>query len=245
MAGYPVANVSVRCAVSRSGRAICERSGRSSPIAIKIATPITAKASSWFLEIMRWHRKQPSPYRMTERLASTVASAGHRYRTVGNRGAGPHRSKLEWTPFADITSRRSNCVRRQGELKRGAVWYVCRGPQPAIVAFHDRTADREPHTHAARFGSEEGVEQPVRVFGGDPDAAIRHAYEHLLCLVLAGSDHQFARPIRDRLHGFNAIHHQVDDHLLQLDPIGQGHGERGCQLHLQPHLVADQLTLQH
>ena len=39
-----------------------------------------------------------------------------------------------------------------------------------------------------------------------------------------GSDHQFARPIRDRLHGFNAIHHQVDNHLLQLDPITQDHG---------------------
>ena len=45
-----------------------------------------------------------------------------------------------------------------------------------------------------------------------------------LFLVLARSDHQFARPIRHRLHGFDAIHHQIDDHLLQLDPIGEDHG---------------------
>src|ERR1700730_15013959 len=97
-------------------------------------------------------------------------------------------------------------------------------PQPAPVGIDDQTADRESHTHAAGFGGEEGGEQPVRILGGDPDAAIRHTYQHLLCLVLPRSDHQFARPIRDRLHRFNAIHHQVNDHLLQLDPITKDHG---------------------
>src|SRR6266403_2699253 len=85
-----------------------------------------------------------------------------------------------------VTSRRTVCIHWQGKLKRGTVGYVCRGPQPAIVSFHDRTADRESHTHAAGFGSEEGIEQSVRILGRDPDAAIRHTYEHLLCLVLTG-----------------------------------------------------------
>jgi hypothetical protein len=53
-------------------------------------------------------------------------------------------------------------------------------PQPAPVGIDDRPADRQPHTHAAGFGGEEGVEQPVRILGGDPDAAIRHTYEHLV-----------------------------------------------------------------
>src|ERR1700693_3116947 len=80
------------------------------------------------------------------------------------------------------TSRRGVCVHRHGELKRGTVGYICRGPQSSPVSFHDRTADRESHTHAAGFGGEEGVEQSVRVLGGDPDAAIRHTYEHLVLL---------------------------------------------------------------
>src|SRR5260370_35156930 len=101
--------------------------------------------------------------------------------------------------------------------------YVRRGPKPAIMSFHDRTADGEPHTHATGFGGEEGVEQPVRILAGDPDAAIRDAYEHLLCLVLTRKDHQVARPVCDRLNGFNAMHHQVDNYLLQLDPITQDH----------------------
>jgi len=40
--------------------------------------------------------------------------------------------------------------------------------------------DRESHTHAAGFGGEEGGEQPVRILGGDPDAAIRHTYQPLV-----------------------------------------------------------------
>ena len=54
-----------------------------------------------------------------------------------------------------------------------------------------------------------------------------------LHLVLTRSDHQFARPIRDRLHCFNTIHHQVDDHLLQLDPITQDRGQSRRQFRSQ------------
>ena len=55
----------------------------------------------------------------------------------------------------------------------------------------------------------------------DPDTAVLHRHQHLVVLVLVRSDHQFARPLRDRLHRFNAIDHEIDDHLLQLDPIAQ------------------------
>src|SRR6266850_7654289 len=78
----------------------------------------------------------------------------------------PRPGRLFFGRLTDATSRRSVCVRRQGELKRGTVGYVCRGPQPAAVSFDDRTANRESHTHAAGFGGEEGVEQPVSVLGG-------------------------------------------------------------------------------
>jgi hypothetical protein len=63
------------------------------------------------------------------------------------------------------TSRRSVSVHRQGELKRGTVGHICRGPEAATMGLHDRTADGEPHTHAAGFGGEEGGEQPIRILG--------------------------------------------------------------------------------
>src|ERR1700680_2007021 len=87
--------------------------------------------------------------------------------------------RLSFGRLTGATSRRSICVHRQGELKRGPVGCVCRGPQPATVGFHNRTADRESHAHAAGFGGEEGVEQAVGILGGDGDAAIRRTYNHL------------------------------------------------------------------
>ena len=113
-------------------------------------------------------------------------------------------------------------VRGQGELKRRARPDVAGSRKSSPVRFDDRTADRESHAHAAGLGSEEGVEQLVGVLGGDPDTAVRHRYQHLICFVL--SDHQLARPICDRFHRFYAVDHQVDEHLLQLDPIGADGG---------------------
>src|ERR1700688_152149 len=82
------------------------------------------------------------------------------------------------------SSRRRIYVGWQGKLKRGAMGYVCRGPQPALVGFDDRTADREAHTHPAGFGGEEGSEQPIRVLGGDSDTAVLHRHLNLVCFVV-------------------------------------------------------------
>ena len=54
------------------------------------------------------------------------------------------------------------------------------------------------------------------VAAGSLDPKVMSAIES--CRTVTRSDHQFARPIGDRLHGFNAVHHEVDDYLLQLDP---------------------------
>src|SRR6516165_12175605 len=96
------------------------------------------------------------------------------------------------------TSCRVVSIHRQRELKRCAEGYVWSDPQPATVGFDDRTADWESHTHAAGFCGEEGLEQSLCILGGDPDAAIRHTYVHLLFLFLSGLDHQLALAIRDR-----------------------------------------------
>jgi len=53
MAGHPARNLSVRCAVSQSGRATCESLRRGSPTAITSATPVTASFSSQRSKSMR------------------------------------------------------------------------------------------------------------------------------------------------------------------------------------------------
>src|SRR3977135_3814336 len=110
---------------------------------------------------------------------------------------------------------------RQGEPKDSSLGSVPRRPYPSPMCLDDRAADRQSHAHAAGFGSEEGVEQPVRVLGGNPDTAVFHCYQNLACFVLMRSDHQFARPVRDRLHRLDAVHYQIDNHMLQLDPISE------------------------
>src|SRR6201992_2470436 len=123
--------------------------------------------------------------------SSLIARAGPK---PGNRQGTRHRypcdaararRRLFFERPRGATLRRRVCVHREGELKRGTVGYICRGPQPTTVGFDDRTADRESHTHAAGFGGEEGVEKLVRMLGGDPIAAIRHTYAHVSDLVLA------------------------------------------------------------
>jgi hypothetical protein len=47
--------------------------------------------------------------------------------------------------------------------------------------------------------------------------------------------HKFARLNRDGFHRFNTVHHQVDNHLLQLDPITQDQGS-ACANRIRKHL---------
>jgi hypothetical protein len=61
--------------------------------------------------------------------------------------------------------------------------------------------------------------------------------------VLLRSDHQFARPSDERLHRFNAIDHQIKDHLLELDPICKDQGQGWSEFHLQRNPAAPQLML--
>jgi hypothetical protein len=76
-----------------------------------------------------------------------------------------------------------------------------------------------------------------------PKAAVPHRYQDLLCVVQLRSDHQFARPVGDRLHRLDAAHHQIDEHLLRLDPIGEDRGKGGGEFQLQHHLVGDPFAL--
>ena len=54
----------------------------------------------------------------------------------------------------------------------------------------------------------------------------------------ARPDHQLARPVRDRLHRFDAVDHEIEDDLLQLDPIGEDQGQSGGEFQPQRHPVA-------
>jgi len=82
-----------------------------------------------------------------------------------------------------------------------------------------------PIPMAAGLGCEEGVEQPIPHSRRRSRRRKSVTLASTSCFFLAGSDQKFAWPARDGLHGFDAIHHQVDDGTcLQLDPISQDRG---------------------
>src|ERR1700686_799179 len=95
-----------------------------------------------------------------------TARAEVRKWTRAELAAGP---PVLWTTEGRNLTTHVFCVHRKGELKRGTVGYVCRGPQPATVGFNDRTADRQPQPQTARLRRVEGVEDVNRQAIGTPN----------------------------------------------------------------------------
>src|SRR5215510_13277712 len=101
MVGHPACRLSVRCAVSRSGRAICENLQRGSPTAITDATSVTAKLPPPRSKSMRGRHDN-------DRRFEVPAANGSRP-IVGGRLRGDKVSELFRT--REWIRRRSNCRR--------------------------------------------------------------------------------------------------------------------------------------
>jgi len=62
-------------------------------------------------------------------------------------------------------------------MKRGTVGKFA-WPTAGRVGFHDRTADESPYPCRWICGVKKALKQPIRILGGDPDAAIRDTDQH-------------------------------------------------------------------
>ena len=94
-------------------------------------------------------------------------------------------------------------------------------PQPAAVRLDNPAADRQPHAQAVRLGRIEGVEQPVETLRLEPRARIAHRNQHRRRGHGLRAHPQRARPRAAATHGFDGVHHQIEQHLLQLDAVAQ------------------------
>src|SRR5882757_2097485 len=124
--------------------------------------------------------------------------------------------------LVELLSLRSNSRGRtvggQHKLKDGALGFVRRNPQPAIMGLNDRTADRQTHPHTARFRREQRIEYPLEILRADSCSGVRHRYLYAAAVVDLGFHAQDPRLIRGR-HRFGGVCDQVQKHLLQLDSI--------------------------
>jgi hypothetical protein len=83
------------------------------------------------------------------------------------------------------SSRRSVCVHRQGELKRGAVGrFAVADSRPSWASTIERQIE-SPMPMPLDLVVKKRLNSRSACLSGDPDAAIRHTYEHSMCIVLA------------------------------------------------------------
>ena len=115
-----------------------------------------------------------------------------------------------------------------GERKRGAAVGIVLGPDPAAVRFHDGAADRQAHPHPAGFGGVERVENTRELVGRDTRALIPHGNVHS-GIGVQRPDHDPPRLARGA-HRFHAVEHEVEQHLLDLDPVAADQGKIGREV---------------
>src|SRR6185295_11585513 len=111
------------------------------------------------------------------------------------------------------------------------------------MPLNNPTADGQSQAHALALRSEKGVEQPRLLVGVKPDTGVLDRYEYLVSVITPASDPQLSWPLRDRIHGFDAVSDQVQKHLLQLNRIPQHRRESGREFRAQGHSMCEQFVL--
>jgi hypothetical protein len=107
---------------------------------------------------------------------------------------------------------------RQTEAKNRAALAILR-PDVAAVTFDDGARDGKSQTRSLRLRGDERIKDAGHIVLGNAFPRIRHShFNGARFRILTGPDRQMVRSCL-LLHGLHAIHHQIDDDLLQVDRI--------------------------
>src|SRR5580658_3595950 len=104
-------------------------------------------------------------------------------------------------------------------MERSATGLVAGGPQPAAVGLYDRPADGQSHSDPFRLGGKKGSEEAIGVFCIDSRAGILDRYEKLTLARKRGSNQEQPGFRIKTGNGLNPIYRQVQNDLLQLNPV--------------------------
>src|ERR1700733_3100222 len=88
------------------------------------------------------------------------------------------------------------------------------------MSFDDRPAYRETHSHAVGLGGEESIEDTVDISWGETGATILDRNNNTIVAFELGRNAQPSFSIHNCLHRIDSVGDEVQDHLLQLHPIG-------------------------
>src|SRR5262249_17721174 len=92
---------------------------------------------------------------------------------------------------------------RQRKAEGGSPAFVLSGPQSPAVGLDDRTADREPHSHAVLLSREEGLEGILGI--AQSAAAIGDFDSNIVDPLASRTDRQKLWHLHRRVHRLDSI----------------------------------------
>src|SRR5262245_4700676 len=103
------------------------------------------------------------------------------------------------------------------ECRAGTV--VVLRPEPPLVIFDDGTAYRQTDPHAAFVRREERAEELFHHRGIDAATAVANRHAYFPVGVHCGRERQLSRTLLHSLHGLSRIENEIEEDLLQLNPV--------------------------
>src|SRR5262249_25083617 len=101
---------------------------------------------------------------------------------------------------------------------RGSLVRLC--PKTTVMSLDDRAADKQSDAHAAALRGAEGIEQRAEALQRQSHTRIAHRQANIVALRLSlGLDQQLPRSILHVRHRFQAIAEEIQNDLLELNPI--------------------------
>ena len=134
----------------------------------------------------------------------------------GYRSIAPTREENESRWFRSVLG---GGIGRQDDVEGSAALGPVLRPLPAAMSGGDRATDRKTKTEAALLSGRERLEETSLDLRSDAAAGILDRDLDPLIVVGSGRDREGPRAGRRRFHRFAGIHHEIQDHLLELNPI--------------------------
>ncbi len=106
-------------------------------------------------------------------------------------------------------------------MKRRTMLNAGRYPKAPVVSFDNRSTNRKTHPHSRRLCREKSIENALDVFRIYAGSGILHCYQHAILGANFGFHTQEPLALSRRSHCVYCIDGQVQDDLLQLNPVAE------------------------
>src|SRR5215475_7991761 len=129
-----------------------------------------------------------------------------------------------------------------GDMKGSAPWDVRCHPNSSSVTFDDELADEQSHPHAGRLGRVEWVENTSNIFRAYAWSRVSYGDGDVGRPVHRSADRHFARTLCALSQCLDGVDNQIQNHLLQLNPISFDERQSLCKLRMHRDAVLHRLA---